>query len=240
MAAAAGDMLFAGRAATETLKKYGVETIGQLAACDRALPEQLLGKMGRQLWEYANGLDAAPVRPRYLAEPVKSVGNGTTFPQNLVKWEQIRAGLLPLCDSVATRLRRQGAVRRRRQRSGEGRGVPDGQPPDAADRAHPPDAGHLPHGAGADRPDMEAAHAGAGADSDGAVCDGGGGTPSSRWICWAARSAGRIGGRSSWRAPWTPSAASTEGAPSPSATVRRRTPYGRIAGAAAAAPAFCV
>ena len=103
-----GDMLFAGRAATETLKKYGVETIGQLAACDRALPEQLLGKMGRQLWEYANGLDAAPVRPRYLAEPVKSVGNGTTFPQNLVKWEQIRAGLLPLCDSVATRLRRQG------------------------------------------------------------------------------------------------------------------------------------
>ena len=72
------------------------------------LPEQLLGKMGRQLWEYANGLDAAPVRPRHLAEPVKSVGNGTTFPQNLVKWEQIRAGLLPLCDSVATRLRRQG------------------------------------------------------------------------------------------------------------------------------------
>ena len=103
-----GDMLFAGRAATETLKKYGVETIGQLAACDRALPEQLLGKMGRQLWEYANGLDASPVRPRYLAEPVKSVGNGTTFPQNLVKWEQIRAGLLSLCDSVATRLRQQG------------------------------------------------------------------------------------------------------------------------------------
>ena len=102
-----GDMLFAGRAATETLKKYGVETIGQLAACDRALPEQLLGKMGRQLWEYANGLDAAPVRPRYLAEPVKSVGNGTTFPADLVRWEQIRQGLAPLCDSVAARLRRQ-------------------------------------------------------------------------------------------------------------------------------------
>ena len=103
-----GDLLFVGRAAGRVLHQYGVETIGQLAACDRALPEQLLGKMGRQLWEYANGLDAAPVRPRYLAEPVKSVGNGTTFPQNLVKWEQIRAGLLPLCDSVATRLRQQG------------------------------------------------------------------------------------------------------------------------------------
>ena len=103
-----GDMLFAGRTATETLRKYGVETVGQLAACDPALPEQLLGKMGLQLWQYANGVDKSPVKPRHAAEPVKSVGNGTTFPQNLVRWEQLRAGLLPLCDSVATRLRQQG------------------------------------------------------------------------------------------------------------------------------------
>ncbi len=103
-----GDMLFAGRTATETLRKYGVETVGQLAACDPALPEQLLGKMGLQLWQYANGMDKSPVKPRHAAEPVKSVGNGTTFPQNLVRWDQLRAGLLPLCDSVATRLRQQG------------------------------------------------------------------------------------------------------------------------------------
>ena len=103
-----GDMLFAGRTATETLRKYGVETVGQLAACDPALPEQLLGKMGLQLWQYANGMDKSPVKPRHAAEPVKSVGNGTTFPQNLVRWEQLRVGLLPLCDSVATRLRQQG------------------------------------------------------------------------------------------------------------------------------------
>ena len=103
-----GDMLFAGRTATETLRKYGVETVGQLAACDPALPEQLLGKMGLQLWQCANGMDKSPVKPRHAAEPVKSVGNGTTFPQNLVRWEQLRVGLLPLCDSVATRLRQQG------------------------------------------------------------------------------------------------------------------------------------
>lgn len=103
-----GDMLFAGHTATETLRKYGVETVGQLAACDPALPEQLLGKMGLQLWQYANGMDKSPVKPRHAAEPVKSVGNGTTFPQNLVRWEQLRAGLLPLCDSIATRLRQQG------------------------------------------------------------------------------------------------------------------------------------
>ena len=103
-----GDMLFAGHTATETLRKYGIETVGQLAACDPALPEHLLGKMGLQLWQYANGMDKSPVKPRHAAEPVKSVGNGTTFPQNLVRWEQLRAGLLPLCDSVATRLRQQG------------------------------------------------------------------------------------------------------------------------------------
>ena len=36
------------------------------------------------------------------------MGNGTTFPADLVRWEQIRQGLAPLCDSVATRLRKQG------------------------------------------------------------------------------------------------------------------------------------
>ena len=56
-------------------EKIRLETIGQLAAYDPAMPEQLLGKMGRQLWEYANGLDKSPVKPRHAADPVKSVGS---------------------------------------------------------------------------------------------------------------------------------------------------------------------
>ena len=68
-----GDMLFAGRTATETLRKYGVETVGQLAACDPALPEQLLGKMGLQLWQYANGMDKSPVKPQ-RADQKKGTG----------------------------------------------------------------------------------------------------------------------------------------------------------------------
>ena len=103
-----GDMLFAGRSTQRVLGQYGIETIGQLAACPEAMAEQLLGKMGGQLWRYANGLDNSPVRPGHQHEPVKSVGNGTTFPADLVRWEQIRQGLAPLCDSVATRLRKQG------------------------------------------------------------------------------------------------------------------------------------
>ena len=102
-----GDMLFAGRSTQRVLGQYGIETIGQLATCPEEMAEQLLGKMGGQLWRYANGLDNSPVRPGHQHEPVKSVGNGTTFPADLVRWEQIRQGLAPLCDSVATRLRRQ-------------------------------------------------------------------------------------------------------------------------------------
>lgn len=84
--------------------------IGQLAAYDRDTLELLMGKLGTQLSDYANGLDTAPVRPRLAAEPVKSVGNGLTFPENLTTRAQVRAGISLLADSVATRLRRRGCM----------------------------------------------------------------------------------------------------------------------------------
>ncbi len=103
-----GALLYVGGAARKLLGQYGVETIGQLAACRPEMLETLLGKMGLQLHDYANGLDRSPVRSRYDAEPVKSVGNGTTFPQNLTTRAQVQAGVAVLADSVATRLRRYG------------------------------------------------------------------------------------------------------------------------------------
>ena len=103
-----GDLLYVGGAARRLLKQYGVETIGQLAACKAEMLETLMGKMGLQLHDYANGLDCDPVRSRYDAEPVKSVGNGTTFPQNLTTRTQVQRGIAVLADSVASRLRRAG------------------------------------------------------------------------------------------------------------------------------------
>jgi DNA polymerase-4 len=103
-----GDLLFVGGAARKILQRYNVNTIGQLAACDPYMLETLMGKMGAQLHEYANGLDQDPVRSRYDAEPVKSVGNGTTFPANLTTREQVYSGIAILADSVATRLRHHG------------------------------------------------------------------------------------------------------------------------------------
>lgn len=103
-----GDMLFVGGAAQKLLGQYGVSTIGQLATCSQTMLEELLGKMGRQLHGYANGLDTAPVRSRQDVEMVRSVGNGTTFPQNLTTRAQVHAGIAVLADSVATRLRHGG------------------------------------------------------------------------------------------------------------------------------------
>ena len=103
-----GDLLYVGGAARKLLKQYGITTIGQLAACKPEMLETLMGKMGLQLYDYANGLDHDPVRSRYDAEPVKSVGNGTTFPQNLTTREQVHAGIAVLADSVASRLRHAG------------------------------------------------------------------------------------------------------------------------------------
>ena len=73
------DLLFVGHSVQKTLHAHGIETIGQLADCREDVLETLLGKMGRQLHIYANGLDREPVRSVNDREPIKSVGNGNTF-----------------------------------------------------------------------------------------------------------------------------------------------------------------
>ena len=103
-----GDLLFVGGAARKILRQYNVTTIGELAACDKNMLESLMGKMGSQLHEYANGLDSDRVKSRMEAEPIKSVGNGTTFPRNLTTPEEVQSGIALLADSVATRLRHEG------------------------------------------------------------------------------------------------------------------------------------
>ena len=102
------DLLFVGRAAARELSKYGVRTIGDLARFDRNALERLLGRHGLQLHDYANGLECSPVRPAGLYTPPKSVGNGLTFPNDLVGEVRVRSGVALLADSVASRLRRHG------------------------------------------------------------------------------------------------------------------------------------
>ncbi len=103
-----GDLLFVGRSAQEILARCGVRTIGELGRCSEEMLETLMGKLGSQLYRYANGLDNAPVRGERDRKPVKSVGNSTTFRRDLTRWDEVQRGISLLSDSVAMRLRRQG------------------------------------------------------------------------------------------------------------------------------------
>ena len=100
------DLLFVGRSSAEILARFGIKTIGDLANFDRNSLNSLLGKQGEQLWQYANGLEHSPVAPAGTYIPPKSVGNGETFPHDLVGMEQLHEGLRPLAEQVAFRLRK--------------------------------------------------------------------------------------------------------------------------------------
>ncbi len=101
-------LLFVGKAAARTLHQYGVDTIGQLAACTPELLQDLFGKNGLQLYEYANGLEHAPVRPFGQRPQAKSIGSGATFRRDLTTWEEVLTNVSILSDIVAMRLRRHG------------------------------------------------------------------------------------------------------------------------------------
>ena len=102
------DLLFVGHAAADTLRRHGITTIGALADCESALLARYLGKQGESLSRMARGLDNSPVRRWGEGDPIKSIGNSTTFSHDLVGREACHNGLMPLCESVGTRLRQQG------------------------------------------------------------------------------------------------------------------------------------
>ena len=100
------DLLFAGRASVEALAKKSIRTIGDLALQPKERIQALLGKGGEMLWQYANGLDAERVRQWGDKPEIKSVSRGMTFKRDLVKREEIMAGISALADEIAGSLRR--------------------------------------------------------------------------------------------------------------------------------------
>ena len=99
------ELFTVGPATAEKLTRKGFRTIRALAEADPALLESFLGKPGRVLWEYANGLDESPVALFTEHDPVKSIGNGTTFRKDLVTRDEILTAVTALSDTVAARLR---------------------------------------------------------------------------------------------------------------------------------------
>lgn len=66
---------------------------------------RLLGKNGLMLWLFANGRDTSEVSGFGSKGIVKTIGNSTTAPRDLVSDEDIKIPLYVLSESVAERLR---------------------------------------------------------------------------------------------------------------------------------------
>ena len=103
-----GELLFVGPSTQRRLAQMNVRTIGELALLDPELLRFRFGKNGLVLKAYANGLDESPVMPTDFRAAIKSVGNSTTPPHDIVTLEDARCIYYLLAESVAARLRQEG------------------------------------------------------------------------------------------------------------------------------------
>lgn len=104
----ASDLLMVGKSTAKSLEQIGVLSIGDIANIDPNTLVLKLGKNGKALWKFANGLDNSPVnRSDYTPVP-KSIGRSVTTSKDLCSLEQIHSIILTLCDDISTKLRKYG------------------------------------------------------------------------------------------------------------------------------------
>ena len=99
------DLLYVGRATSKKFEKANIRTIGDLANTDKKYLSLSLGKVGLELWKFANGLDNSPVAKISEEDKVKSFGNSTTCPIDLTTNSQVKSVIYMLAESVAERMR---------------------------------------------------------------------------------------------------------------------------------------
>ena len=95
-----------GPATLAKLQRFGVATVGDLAAVPREVLERALGRAaGGHLHDLAHAIDDRPVVPDQ--EP-KSISHEETFPTDRRAIDDLRADVVRMADAVAARLRRHG------------------------------------------------------------------------------------------------------------------------------------
>lgn len=102
------ELLFIGPATARKLNAVGIYTVGQLAQTDPGVLSGLFGKTGLILSGFAHGDDAAAVLASDAQPVVKSVSNSVTTAHDVETPHDAKITLIALCESVASRLRKQG------------------------------------------------------------------------------------------------------------------------------------
>lgn len=103
----ANEMIFVGRRTFETLQKYGINTIGDIALTEPDFLKKILGKNGLDLWSYANGYDCSPVS-HIDSKPVpQSISRGITCMDNLLSVDEAQRVITELAARVSKNLRQE-------------------------------------------------------------------------------------------------------------------------------------
>lgn len=101
------ELFSVGESTAVKLEKARIRTIGELANTPLERVQRLVGiKLGKQLHDYANGIDPSPV----LSQPEEAKGYSvsTTLEDDVVTADQAHKVLLALADSVTARMRAEG------------------------------------------------------------------------------------------------------------------------------------
>jgi len=93
-----------GRIAKERLTDLRIFKVGQLAALPRLTVEQLFGKTGRHIWQYANGVDPREVKPRTIP---RQISRETSFEEDTSDVSAVLGILQYLTERIGKTLREQ-------------------------------------------------------------------------------------------------------------------------------------
>lgn len=98
-------LLYVGKNTNDKLKKLGIKTIGDLALSNKYRIIKHLGKLGEQIYNYANGIDNDPVKFYYEKDERKSVSKGITFEEDITDIISLKNEFSKLASSVSFSLR---------------------------------------------------------------------------------------------------------------------------------------
>lgn len=98
-----GALFSVGKSTQKKLSDLGIQTIGDIARCDRTLLVSQFKKHGDVIWHYANGIDLGTVTKNHVQS--KSFGNSITLHYDVTDTDTAKSILLSLCETVAARIR---------------------------------------------------------------------------------------------------------------------------------------
>lgn len=98
------ELLFLGKKTVPKLLNMKIRIIGELANSNKEYIIKKFGKFGKQMWEFANGIDNSEVV--YIPENPKGIGMSTTLPVDVANKEKLEEILSNLAEQVCYRLRK--------------------------------------------------------------------------------------------------------------------------------------